>query len=329
MAFVDRLRLWQFGCFPELDVQLSPLTVLVGPNDSGKSTLLRALWALHEITPLDGQARPAVDQALGMPSLRWAGAPDSAPVRLVANGSQASDAWSVDSELLAAAGVNRVSENVAVGGLRFAPDGYGRGNKPSTKWGSGSGQHPLARQWGPSAKTPLVRLESLRADLRRIARFRFELKGHAPDLLALVAPEIVEELAKAREQVTLGEQQVDREADTQAVMQFADAQADRLRLALGLGLCLGDDVRQTDTDQDTIDRAPFAVLLQQVEKTQPGAAVNLFATVLGHVAAGSVQEHRLIGEKPVTIRSDLSSCLFNDLYTTKYWKTPAKILLCI
>ena len=53
-------------------------------------------------------------------------------------------------------------------------------------------------------------------------------KGHTPDLLALVAPKVVEEFAEAGQQIAFGEQEVDRETDTQVLVQFTDAQTDRL-----------------------------------------------------------------------------------------------------
>jgi predicted ATPase len=42
MAF-DRVIIKNFGCIKELDFALTPLHALIGPNDSGKSTILRAV----------------------------------------------------------------------------------------------------------------------------------------------------------------------------------------------------------------------------------------------------------------------------------------------
>jgi predicted ATPase len=42
MAF-DRVIIKNFGCIKELDFKLTPLHALIGPNDSGKSTILRAV----------------------------------------------------------------------------------------------------------------------------------------------------------------------------------------------------------------------------------------------------------------------------------------------
>ncbi|MBK8259362.1 MAG: AAA family ATPase [Polyangiaceae bacterium] len=45
---IRKLHVENFGCIKDATVELSPLTVLVGPNDSGKSMLLRTLIALSE-----------------------------------------------------------------------------------------------------------------------------------------------------------------------------------------------------------------------------------------------------------------------------------------
>lgn len=45
---IRKLHVESFGCVKDATVELSPLTVLVGPNDSGKSMLLRALTTLSE-----------------------------------------------------------------------------------------------------------------------------------------------------------------------------------------------------------------------------------------------------------------------------------------
>lgn len=44
--FVDRLQVENFACVKSVDVSLTPLHAFIGPNDSGKSTLLRAIMYL-------------------------------------------------------------------------------------------------------------------------------------------------------------------------------------------------------------------------------------------------------------------------------------------
>lgn len=45
---IQKLRVANFGCVRDATVELEPLTVLVGPNDSGKSMLLKALRTLAD-----------------------------------------------------------------------------------------------------------------------------------------------------------------------------------------------------------------------------------------------------------------------------------------
>jgi predicted ATPase len=47
-VMIERVHVEGFGCIRDQTVDLGPLTVLIGPNDSGKSMLLRALGALAE-----------------------------------------------------------------------------------------------------------------------------------------------------------------------------------------------------------------------------------------------------------------------------------------
>ncbi len=61
---LQRIRLIDFKSFVDEEVELAPLTLLVGANASGKSNLLDALWFLHRLTlglpideVLDGEER--------------------------------------------------------------------------------------------------------------------------------------------------------------------------------------------------------------------------------------------------------------------------------
>jgi predicted ATPase len=46
--YVDQLRLQGFGCFTDTTLALTPLHAVIGPADTGKTTLLRALRALSK-----------------------------------------------------------------------------------------------------------------------------------------------------------------------------------------------------------------------------------------------------------------------------------------
>src|SRR5947209_18477980 len=47
---IDRIRLTNFKCLRDVTVDLGPLTVLIGPNDSGKTSLLDAIRMLGRTT---------------------------------------------------------------------------------------------------------------------------------------------------------------------------------------------------------------------------------------------------------------------------------------
>jgi predicted ATPase len=40
---IERIRIQKFGCIEDVDLELGPLQAFIGPNDSGKSTILRAV----------------------------------------------------------------------------------------------------------------------------------------------------------------------------------------------------------------------------------------------------------------------------------------------
>lgn len=43
MSGVDYIRIQNYGCIEDIELDLGPLVALIGPNDSGKSTILRAV----------------------------------------------------------------------------------------------------------------------------------------------------------------------------------------------------------------------------------------------------------------------------------------------
>lgn len=60
---IDRIRIQGFGCIEDVSLELGPLQAFIGPNDSGKSTILRAVQVVVEAI-LEPQAPP------GSPLLR-------------------------------------------------------------------------------------------------------------------------------------------------------------------------------------------------------------------------------------------------------------------
>jgi predicted ATPase len=58
--FVENVRIQNFGCARDVALQLTPLHALIGPNDSGKSTVLAAIRTACELIRI-GQQAPAGD----------------------------------------------------------------------------------------------------------------------------------------------------------------------------------------------------------------------------------------------------------------------------
>jgi predicted ATPase len=62
--YVDRVRIGDFGCVKDVEIALTPLHALVGPNDSGKSTVLRALRILTLLAARSQELAQARGKAL-------------------------------------------------------------------------------------------------------------------------------------------------------------------------------------------------------------------------------------------------------------------------
>src|SRR5262245_7204211 len=61
---IDRLHLQGYGCVEDATLSLTRLHALVGPNDSGKSTVLRALRTLSLLCSPPSRRTHAEEQAL-------------------------------------------------------------------------------------------------------------------------------------------------------------------------------------------------------------------------------------------------------------------------
>jgi AAA15 family ATPase/GTPase len=60
---LNRLRISNFRSMDDVDFELSPLTVLVGPNAAGKSNILDALQFVSDV--LEHAPAPAVEERRG------------------------------------------------------------------------------------------------------------------------------------------------------------------------------------------------------------------------------------------------------------------------
>ncbi|MEY4510318.1 MAG: hypothetical protein RLZZ450_2440 [Pseudomonadota bacterium] len=63
---LEQLRITNFGCIKSAQVTLSPLHALIGPNDSGKSTVLRALRTLSLVAEGDVDALNNTQEAANL-----------------------------------------------------------------------------------------------------------------------------------------------------------------------------------------------------------------------------------------------------------------------
>jgi predicted ATPase len=66
---IDKLRVRNFKCLLDVEIELGPFTVLIGPNDSGKSSLLEAVEALNRLTTLNLSA--AFPEPKSLKNLVW------------------------------------------------------------------------------------------------------------------------------------------------------------------------------------------------------------------------------------------------------------------
>jgi predicted ATPase len=66
---ISRLHVENFKCLANVDVEFAPLTILIGPNDSGKTSLLEAIELLGQTTKMPWTA--AANEKGGLETLVW------------------------------------------------------------------------------------------------------------------------------------------------------------------------------------------------------------------------------------------------------------------
>ncbi|MBC7977193.1 MAG: AAA family ATPase [Myxococcales bacterium] len=98
--FVETVRIQSFGCARDVRLELTRLHALIGPNDSGKSTVLAAIRTACELIrvgQLDLSGRELIDPrgALGSSiELAWGESPAKTELRV----SRAPDAWRLQAQ---------------------------------------------------------------------------------------------------------------------------------------------------------------------------------------------------------------------------------------
>ena len=135
----------------------------------------------------------------------------------------------------------------------------------------------------------------LGAEMRDRTRFvgcpaLVQREGHAPDLLALLLAQIVEELDEAGDQVGLGEDGIDRHPHAKLVVQLAHAPADGAGMRMACVIVESGEIGQADRDDHAVERLAAAVLLQQAQEAEPAGAVHAGVAVLRGVAPGRVDQ---------------------------------------
>ena len=143
------------------------------------------------------------------------------------------------------------------------------------------------------------RLEFLRETAGGARVVALQREGHAPDLGPAVSVQVVEEIGKTLDQVELGEHHIDRDARPQLGGEFLDPAADCSGVGAPFGLRCSGDLADRDGHDHPVQRLARAGAAQQGQKPVPALLVRRGVGVLGGVAAGGVDQHRLIGEGPV------------------------------
>ena len=62
--YLQKIEITEFSCLRDVKIELTPLHALIGPNDSGKSTILRAVRTLTQYLAM--AAQPGTDHRFNM-----------------------------------------------------------------------------------------------------------------------------------------------------------------------------------------------------------------------------------------------------------------------
>ena len=132
-------------------------------------------------------------------------------------------------------------------------------------------------------------------------------QGEAPDLGAQVAGQPVEILREARQQIHLGDNQIDRKTNTQRLPQFRQPRTQGRTGSQPFRRGLRSQIRHVQRQDHAVERCAGAVFTQQSQKPVPLPGVALgradFATVIvTGIAPGGVNKHCFVGKPPVAVQ---------------------------
>ena len=128
-----------------------------------------------------------------------------------------------------------------------------------------------------------------------------EIEGRAPDLLAVGFGKSVEEFDEAGQKIGLGQDDVDGHAGMQELVKFRQAFADGTHL-FELHLVLAaEEVGDRKRDECAVDRLRAAILAQKPEEAFPPRLRCTVQIILRGIAAGCVDQDRLVGEPPIAV----------------------------
>lgn len=149
-----KVRVENFGCLRDVTVELEPLTVLVGPNDSGKSTFLRPLENLAAASQLEKGWSELFPTSAAVAAQTFNG--DGDPIRLRLEGATDSSPHVYETMLVFEYGTTCCWERLDIGELHIEKDQKGtrvvRGpTDEGTSFSGGPYQLPLLHPYYSSS----------------------------------------------------------------------------------------------------------------------------------------------------------------------------------
>lgn len=137
-----KLHVESFGCVRDATVDLEPLTVLVGPNDSGKSMLLRALTTLADASRSERGWRGVFPSPESLAAQTFNGRGDF--IKLGLGGQLGAEAFEYDVDVSAALGYSALQSER----LKIGPHILERGDRKLSFHASDGSRHQLEARDG-------------------------------------------------------------------------------------------------------------------------------------------------------------------------------------